>query len=78
MPPDPLVVPGQIALVAIDLEAGPPDAVALPRVDDKLGGHPESAQRLVQLIGILQRHVPIFLAAHHQGRGGHVADREER
>ena len=44
--------------------------MALARVDHELGGHAAPAQRLVELLGVEDGHVPVVLAAHDEGRGG--------
>src|SRR5262245_21356976 len=70
--------PGEVALDAVALVAGPGEAVMLTRIDDELGLSPEAPERLVHVLRVDERHVEILLPAHAQRRGGNGAGLEER
>src|SRR5438270_4022866 len=72
-----LAVPGEVALVAILLVRRLRDAVVLAGIDHQLGLAAEPPQRLVELLGVEQRHVDVVRAAEDQRGGGDLLDLEE-
>src|SRR5439155_3949056 len=65
-----LVVPRQISLQSVAPVARLVDAVVLTRINDQLGFHAETSQRLVHLLRIEERDVEVLVAAQEQRRRG--------
>src|ERR671933_585795 len=72
------VVPGQVALQAVDLVARRRQAVELVRVDDELRLDAEAAQRLVHLLAPDRRDVEVLLAHEKERRRPDAVRVEER
>ena len=68
------IEPREISLVAIFLVRGCPNTVALARIDHEGRLDAEAAKALIELLGLIERHVPVLLAAQHQRRCLHVRD----
>jgi len=60
---DPLRVPIETALVAVDEVARFLEAVELAGIDDEFGGNVEAAQGLIHLFAVEQRDIEIVPAA---------------
>src|SRR5262245_13773995 len=73
-----LRVPGDVALVAILLEAWPADAVIFAGVDDQLGVAAEPFQSLIELLSADDRDVHVEIAAEDQRRRHDLVEPEER
>ena len=73
----PLVPPARKAMPVPPVR-GRPESVGLPGIHHQLGGHATTAKRLVELLGVEDRHVPVVLAAHEQRGRLHVLHPVER
>src|SRR4051812_39331411 len=65
---DPLRVPIEVTLVAIDDVTGLAQAVILPGINDELGWYVLAAQRFIHLFAVEQWHIEIGLAAQKERR----------
>src|SRR5438876_5655237 len=73
-----LVVPRQISLQSVAPVARLVDAVVLTWINDQLGFHAETSQRLVHLLRIEERDVEVLVAAQEQRRRGDPIGVQER
>ena len=57
-------VPADVAREPFGEEARPREPMVLARIDHQLALHPERAEGLVHLLGVLKRHVVIEIPGH--------------
>src|SRR5271165_3024100 len=74
----PLVVPVEVALVAVADEAGAGESVKLAGIDDELCRHVEAAEGLVHLFAADEGNVEVLVAAHEEGGGVNAVGMVER
>src|ERR1700693_4921985 len=70
VPPHIVVIPSKVALQTILYMGWRRKFMILIRINDQLSGAAQAFQRLVHLLAINDRDVPVDIAAHNQSRGG--------